>query len=167
MADLLHRFMMLDAKPVETPMAASTSLTLHDDSPITDSTRFRQVLGALQYLVYTRPDIAYSVNKLSQYMHAPMAHHWQCVKRLLRYVSDTLSYGISIRHTASPLALTAFADSDWVGNRDDRSSTSRYLVYFGSTLISWRSQKQRTVVLSSTEAEYHAIAHATIELEWI
>ncbi|CAL1399312.1 unnamed protein product [Linum trigynum] len=145
MVDILHHFLMTDAKPVDTPMAASTTLTLADGTPPTDATRFRQVVGALQYLVYTRPDIAFSVNKLSQYMHAPSAQHWQCVKRLLRYISGTLTFGLSIRRSSTPFTLTAFSDSDWAGNLDDPSSTSGYLIYFGSTLISWRSQKQRTV----------------------
>ncbi|CAL1407242.1 unnamed protein product [Linum trigynum] len=148
MVDVLQRFLMTDAKAVDTPLAASTSLTLQDCSPPTDATRYRQALGALQYLVSTRPDIAYSVNKLSQYMHAPSSSHWQCVKRLLRYVSGTLTCGLSIRRSNAPLRLSAFADSAWVGNLDDRSSTSGYLVYFCSTLISWRSQKQRTVARS-------------------
>ncbi|CAL1391748.1 unnamed protein product [Linum trigynum] len=167
MVDVLNRFMMTDATPVSTPLAASTVLSLHDGTPPTDATRFRQIIGALQYLVYTRPDIAYSVNKLSQYMHSPTASHWQSVKRLLRYVSGTLTFGLSIRRSPGPLSLTAFADADWAGDRDDRSSTSGYLIYLGSTLVSWRSQKQRTVARSSTEAEYRAIANATAELEWV
>ncbi|CAL1400080.1 unnamed protein product [Linum trigynum] len=165
MVDILHRFHLTDLKPADTPLAASATLTLHDGSPATDATRFRQVIEALQYLVYTRPDIAYSVNKLSRFMHAPSAHHWQCLKRLLHYVSGTLSHGLSICRTRGGLSLSAFADSDWAGNLDDRSSTSDYLVYLGSFLVSWRSQKQRTVARSNIEAEYRSIAHATAELE--
>ncbi|CAL1356116.1 unnamed protein product [Linum trigynum] len=100
-------------------------------------------------------------------MRAPSSYHWQCLKRLLRYVCGTISYGLAVRRASLPLQLTAFSDSDWAGNQDDRTSTSAYLLYLGSTLISWRSQKQRTVSRSGTEAEYRAIAHATAELEWL
>ncbi|CAL1406776.1 unnamed protein product [Linum trigynum] len=100
-------------------------------------------------------------------MHSPSSHHWQCLKRLLRYVRGTIYYGLAIRRSSLPMHVTAFADSDWAGNADDRTSTSAYLVYLGSTLIFWRSQKQRTVARSSIEAEYRAIAHATAELEWV
>ncbi|CAL1377238.1 unnamed protein product [Linum trigynum] len=140
MVDILHRFLMMDAKSIDTPMAASATLTLDDGTTPADATRFLQAVCALQYLVYTRPDIAFYVNKLSQYMHAPTAHHWQCVKHLLRYISGTLTFGLSIRRSTTPLTLTAFAYSDWAGNPDDRSSTTGYLVYLGATLISWRSQ---------------------------
>ncbi|CAL1362863.1 unnamed protein product [Linum trigynum] len=167
MQDILTRFDMLDAAPTPTPMASTVTLSLTDDSPPSDSTRFRQIIGALQYLVYTRPDIAFSVNKLSQFMHSPSASHWQSLKRLLRYVTGTIHHGLIIHRSPQPLTLSAFADSDWASNLDDRSSTSAYLLYLGSTLVSWRSQKQRTVARSSTEAEYRAIAHASAEIEWL
>ncbi|CAL1403526.1 unnamed protein product [Linum trigynum] len=75
MEDVLHRFHMMDAKAAPTPLDSSVSLSLRDGSSSTDATRYRQVLGALQYLTFTRPDIAFAVNKLSQFMHAPTSAH--------------------------------------------------------------------------------------------
>ncbi|CAL1351957.1 unnamed protein product [Linum trigynum] len=139
--DLLTRFQMHEAAPAPTPLASTARLTLADGSSPADATLYRQVLGALQYLVTTRPDIAFSVNKLSQYMHSPTSTHWQHVKRLLRYIAGTRTVGLQIRRQSLPLSLRIFSDSDWAGDVDDRTSTSGFLIYLGDTLLSWKSKK--------------------------
>lgn len=85
-ADLLARAKMVDAKPIATPLATSPTLTLHSGTTLTESAEFRTVVGSLQYLSLTHPDIAYAVNKPSQFMHRPTTDHWNAVKRLLRYL---------------------------------------------------------------------------------
>ena len=164
--DLLSKTNMQDAKVVATPLSTGESLKLCDGSPTTDSTQYRQVLGSLQYLALTRPDISFAVNKLSQYMHQPSAIHWSAVKRILRYLKGTLNHGLFLRKTTQ-LHLHAFADADWAGNFDDRTSTSGYVIFLGSNPISWSSKKQKTVARSTTEAEYRAIATTAAELNWI
>ena len=164
--DLLSKANMQDAKEVTTPLSTSESLKLCDGSPATDSTQYRQVLGSLQYLALTRPDISFAVNKLSQFMHRPSTTHWSAVKRILRYLKGTLNHGIFLRKNTS-LHLHAFADADWAGNFDDRTSTSGYIVFLGATPISWSSKKQKTVARSTTEAEYRAVATAAAELNWV
>ena len=109
--DLLSKTNMQDAKVVTTPLSTGESLKLCDGSPTTDSTQYRQVLGSLQYLALTRPDISFAVNKLSQYMHQPSAIHWSAVKRILRYLKGTLDHGLFLRKTTQ-LHLHAFADAD-------------------------------------------------------
>ncbi|RVW90721.1 Retrovirus-related Pol polyprotein from transposon RE2 [Vitis vinifera] len=99
-------------------------------------------------------------------MHQPISDHWNAVKRLLRYLCGTLDHDITLRRT-SPLALHAFSDSDWAGNKDDFTSTSAYIIYLGHNPISWSSKKQRTVARSSTEAEYRSVASTTAEIRWI
>ncbi|RVX04505.1 Retrovirus-related Pol polyprotein from transposon RE1 [Vitis vinifera] len=165
-ADLLNRTHMTEAKPAPTPLATSPILTLQSGTPLSDPTEYRTVVGSLQYLSLTRPDIAYTVNKLSQFMHQPTSDHWNAVKRLLRYLCGTLDHGITLRRT-SPLALHAFSDSDWAGNKDDFTSTSAYIIYLGHNPISWSSKKQRTVARSSTEAEYRSVASTAAEIRWI
>lgn len=112
--DLLNKTKMLSAKPVTTPMSPHPRLTLHSGSLLPDPTEYRMVVGSLQYLGFTRPDIAYAVNKLSQFMHKPTDEHWQAVKRVLRYLAGTMSHGIFLR-SDSPLSLHAFSDAYWTG----------------------------------------------------
>lgn len=95
-SDLLTRTHMSQAKPALTPLATSPTLTLRSGSPLSNPTECRAVVGSLQYLSITRPDIAYTVNKLCQFMHQPTADHWSAVKRLLRYLCGTLDHGISL-----------------------------------------------------------------------
>ncbi|KAL8161127.1 hypothetical protein V2J09_012616 [Rumex salicifolius] len=82
--DVLHRAQMTDSKQVATPMCASTELTKNAGYLLSTPTAYRQLVGSLQYLSLTRPDIAFAVNKLSQYMQAPTSAHWASLKRLLR-----------------------------------------------------------------------------------
>ena len=142
--DFLAKAKMDGAKDVTTPMATSTPLILSDGSPLTDATTFRQLVGGLQYLSLTRPDISFTVNKLSQFMHRPTESHWQALKRLIRYLKGTIFHGILFRRSASS-RLYAFSDADWAGDRDDRKSTTGYVIYLGGNLISWSSRKQRSV----------------------
>uniref|UniRef100_A0A2N9HUX6 Reverse transcriptase Ty1/copia-type domain-containing protein n=1 Tax=Fagus sylvatica TaxID=28930 RepID=A0A2N9HUX6_FAGSY len=162
--DILTRTKMLEAKLITTPMASSTTLSVHDGEPFPDHILFRSTVGALQYLSITRPDIAFVVNKLSQFMHKPTLTHWQAVKRLLRYLKDTIQFGLQIFRSSST-ALQAFSDADWAGDKDDRRSTGSFCVFLGKNLISWNCRKQATVARSSTEAEYKVLANAAAELK--
>jgi hypothetical protein len=164
--NLLKRTNMHEAKPVSSPMASTTSLTAHEGESFADVTLFRSTVGALQYLSLTRPDIAFAVNKLSQFMHKPTVLHWQSAKRLLRYLKQTLTFGLQIYRTSCN-TLQAFSDADWAGSRDDRRSTGSFCIFLGNNLISWSCRKQATVARSSTEAEYKALANAAAELKWL
>lgn len=166
--DVLSRTGMDKAKSVDTPLAVSEKLRLTDGSALgpEDATRYRSVVGALQYLTLTRPNISFSVNKVCQYLHAPTTTHWSAVKRILRYVSGTKNYGLKIRRSQS-MMISAFSDADWAGCLDDRRSTGGFAVFLGGNLVSWTTRKQATVSRSSTEAEYKALANATAEMMWV
>ena len=166
--DLLQRAGMLKCKPTTTHMSATNRITAVDGELLTstDATQYRSIVGGLQYLTITRTDISFAVNRVCQYLQAPRNTHWSAVKRILRYIHFTLSYGLHIRLNPSRV-ISAYSDADWAGSPDDRRSTGGYAVFLGSTLIVWSARKQATVSRSSTEAEYKAVANATAEIIWI
>jgi histone deacetylase 1/2 len=84
----------------------------------------------------------------------------------MRYIKGTLKVGLTFKRSSSSL-LSAFSDADWAGCPDDRKSTGGFAIFFGPNLISWSARKQATVLRSSTEAEYKAVANATAELIWV
>jgi hypothetical protein len=131
-----------------------------------DGTKYRSIVGGLQYLTLTRPNISFSVNKVCQFLHAPTTVHWKAVKRILRYVKDTVGIGITFQPSSSIL-LSAFCDADWAGCPDDRRSTGGFVVFIGPNLVSWSARKHATVSRSSTEAEYKSLANATTEMIWV
>ncbi|XP_031285932.1 uncharacterized protein LOC116144631 [Pistacia vera] len=141
-------------------MAAGTKLSAIDSELFKDPSLYRSTIGALQYLILTSPAISFTVNKLSQYLQAPTELQWQACKNVLRYLKGTQSHGLQFRPTVS-LHLECYADVDWGSNLDDMRSTSGYCVYLGPNLIQWSSRKRRVGALSSTEAEYRALAHTT------
>lgn len=164
--NLLSSVSMESAKPVLTPTISKYSNTKDSTLPHDDPRKFRQVVGSLQYLSLTRPDIAFAVNRVCQHMHSPQQHHWVSVKRILCYLQHTKDHGLLLTKSSSD-RLQLFTDADWAGSSEDRRSTAGYALYYGPTLISWSSRKQRTVARSSTEAEYKALADAAAELKWV
>ncbi|XP_019175666.1 PREDICTED: uncharacterized protein LOC109170988 [Ipomoea nil] len=165
MNDLLNRSGMLDCKPLATP-ASVTHAVSSSDQPFDNPTQYRRIVGALQYLTITRPDLSYAVNRLCQFMHSLTTDHWTMVKRVLRYIKGTIDYGLRLS-PSSTTAIHAYSDSDWAGCPIDRKSTSGFAVFLGSNLVSWLSRKQHTVARSSTEAEYKALADVAAEVTWI
>src|SRR6185312_14024878 len=124
----------------------------------------RSVIGSLRYLVNTRPHIAYAVGIVSRYMEDPRVSHWAAVKQILRYLAGTVNYGCIYKELGiSETKLIGFSDSDLAGDVDDRKSTSGSVFLLGSNLVTWASQKQRVVALSSCEAEYIASASAACQ----
>lgn len=165
-SDLLAKVNMTEAKHLATPMAAGTKLTLEGSDFFHDPQLYRSTVGALQYTCITRLDLAYSVNKVCQFMHQPLLSHWIAVKRILRYLNGTKHMGLLFSPCHNP-RLLALCDADWASDPIDRRSTSGFCVFLGSNLISWMSKKQQVVSRSSTEAEYRALALVVAELSWL
>jgi len=166
--DILARVGMTKCKPISTPMSAEEKISQYDGDSLgpADCTKYRSVVGALQYITLTRPDLAFAVNRVCQYLHSPTTVHWTTVKRIIRYLKFSENTGLLVRKK-SPLIVSAFSDADWAGCRDDRRSTGGFAVLLGSNVTSWSARKQPTVSRSSSEAEYKSMANATAEMIWV
>lgn len=164
--DIFQRAHMLNSKPASTLITTNSPLKLNHGIPLSNPTSFRGIVEALQYLSMTRPDVAFVVNKLSQFMHAPTDIHWQALKRVLRCLPGTIGQGILFRRKSLVL-LHAFIDADWAGDKVNFHSTSGYIVYMGSNPIAWSSKRQKTLARSFTEVEFRAVAATTTEIDWL
>ncbi|KAM2043239.1 hypothetical protein ACFXTI_036536 [Malus domestica] len=153
---------MLECKPISTQAISGRRLSLSDGEPLSDIIKFRSVVGALQYLLFTRSDIVFAVHHVCQFRHKPTTTHWVAVKRIIRYLKATPSHGII--YCPNFLHLTAYPDADYTGDPDDRCSTGGYCIFLGDNLISWSSKKQRGVSRSSTKVEYRQLAYTVAAL---
>jgi hypothetical protein len=136
---------------MDTPMTIDIRKVRDLDSDPVDPSLYWQLIGSLMYLVNTRPNICFVVNTLSQFQVEPRQEHWIVAKHVLRYISGTLNYGL--RYTSSSdIQLHGFTDSDWARSAED-ISTYGMCFSLGSAMISWGSRKQKSVALSTVEAE--------------
>jgi hypothetical protein len=166
--DILERVGMTDCKSCSTPVDTQGKLSEAEGPMLgpADSTAYRSLAGALQYLTFTRPDITYAVQQLCLYMHAPREPHMVAMKRLLRYLRGTLGYRMLLGRS-STAELIVYTDADWAGCPDTRRSTSGYAVFLGGNLVSWSSKRQPVVSRSSAEVEYRAVANGVAEAAWL
>lgn len=164
--ELIEESGLLACKPASTPMAPNLKLSAHLGEPLIDPTQYRRLLGRLIYLTNTQPDLCYAVNKLSQFIANPLVPHLDAALHVLRYLKSCPGRGLFFA-TDSDHKLTAFSDADWASCPNSHRSTTGFCVFYGSSLISWKSKKQSVVSRSSSEAEYRALAVATSEVQWL
>ncbi|XP_025702922.1 uncharacterized mitochondrial protein AtMg00810-like [Arachis hypogaea] len=165
--ELLTKVDMVGCAACHTPLPSTTNITVLGGASFNDPGLYRSVIGSLQYLTITRRKICYCINKLAQFVQSPLDSHWRMVKRVLRYLSSTASYGLHIKSDTdqnTAIKIVAYNDSDWAGDPDVRKSTSGYCVFVGSNLVSWVLRKQTAVTRSSTEVEYRSMADTVAEL---
>ncbi|KAJ0919654.1 putative RNA-directed DNA polymerase [Helianthus annuus] len=167
--ELLSEFGYLGCKPVSTPVEQKFLITSKIDKNqkmLDNITGFQKLIGKLIYLSLTRPDISYTVQFLSQFMHSPKEVHLNLALRLLRYLKKSPGKGLVFKKSAN-LELIGFADSDWAKCLTTRKSVTGFCIFLGDCLVSWKSKKQSTVSRSTAEAEYRAMCSATCELMWL
>ncbi|GAB2265823.1 hypothetical protein Dimus_037848 [Dionaea muscipula] len=129
---------------------------------------YLNVIGSIMYsMVSTRPDLSFSISLLSRYMSNPGIEHWHALKWLLRYLNSSVTVGLQFGKWTSSLDLAAYVDADFAGDRDSRKSTTSYMITLAGNCISWKSQLQPLVALSSTESEYVAITDVSKEAIWV
>ena len=164
--EIIERAGMTDCKPLSTPVDVNSKLSTEGGDKLKNPTQYKSLAGALQYLTFTRPDIAYGVQQCCLFMHDPRVQHLTALKRIIRYLQGTKALGLQL-YKSSVTSLTAFSDADWAGCPDTCRSTSGYCVYLGDNLISWSSKRQQTVSRSSAEAEYRGVANTVAETCWL
>lgn len=157
---ILDKFNMSDCKASKTPLEVGIKLEKEDSAKCNFD--YRSLIGYLMYLsVCSRPDISHSVSYLSQFNNCYGESHCKAAKRILRYLKGTVEYCLVFQKR--DMNIVGFTDADWGANQLDRRSYTGYLFRLGNSIVSWESRKQRTVALSSTEAEYMAISDSCKE----
>ncbi|XP_020963495.1 uncharacterized protein LOC110265078 [Arachis ipaensis] len=126
---------MEGCKPCRTPLPSTMKLTGIGGASFADPRLYHSVVGSLQYITITRPELAYNVSKVSQYMQNLLKVHWLVVKRILRYLAGTLTSGLLLDKDPS-LEIFAYCDLDWGGDLDDRKSQGGYFIFLGKNLVS-------------------------------
>lgn len=162
--NLLKRFNMEDCNPSATPM--ETKIEVVGETSENESRPFRELIGCLMYAMSTtRPDLSASVNFFSRYQGSQNETLWKNLKRVLRYIKGTINLCLVFRKSRGQ-TVTCFADADY-GSGEDRKSTSGFLIQIHGNSVLWGTKRQNSVALSSTEAEYVALATAASELLWV
>ena len=165
---VVKRFDLENAKTHPTPLPEGYNPS-PNQSPADPSLRskFQQVIGSLLYIMLgTRPDIAFAVTKLSQYAANPSQDHLNRALYICRYLAGTADYAL-VYNGPGDEGLMAYADSDWASDPTTRKSTTGYMAKLAGGIFSWNSRTQKTVALSSTEAEYMSLSDTCRQLVWV
>jgi hypothetical protein len=147
------------------PHKRRTSATSNPDGQLTE---YQQGIGSLMYaMIFTRPDIAFVLGKLSQFMSEPVEHHGHALKYLMRYLKSTIKQRLRYGPGGVYKNVAVYSDADWASDKSDRKSVSGSVAMFYGGPISWSSKKQRSVATSSCESEYIALSTCAKQGQWI
>jgi hypothetical protein len=138
--DLVKRFGLDGKSHPRTPMSTSVKISSDLAGKSVDPSLYRSMIGSLMYLTASRPDIAFNVGVCARFQANPKESHLTAVKCIIRYINDTLLYGIWYSRETN-LVVAGYSDADWAGNADDRKSTSGGCFYVGNNLVAWMSKK--------------------------
>ena len=169
---IVEKFGLTNARPVSTPMEPGTQLST-DQGPSTTNQLskmwgipYAEAVGSVLWpAVVSRPDIAFAIRILSQFIQNPGLAHWEALKWVIVYLVATKTLWLTFGGWSKTL-VQGFCDANWAGQKH-RHSISGYSYHFGCGAVSWSSKKQLIIALSSTEAEYIAQTHAAKEAFWL
>ena len=165
---VLQDFGFRDSKPVATPMLEQNLIPHEGPVKLNRQKWYRQAVGSLNHLaVSTRPDLAFSMSRLSRYLDNPSPQHEIALKRVFRYLNGTTGHGLTFQASENEPFVYGYSDADWAGDVETRKSTSGYAFFVAGALVSWRTRLQSIVTLSSTEAEYAALSETLREAAWL
>ena len=157
---------MEDSKIVSTPMVIGHKLSKNDESPEVNQTLYRSMIGKLQYVVHSRPDIALAVGIVARFSANPKENHMMAIKRIMRYLKGIEDYGLYYRKNEN-FELRAYTNVDWAGSLDDRKSTSGGAFFLGNRLVFLTSKKKNCISQSIAKAEYVATAMNFSNIVWL
>ncbi|GJU48324.1 retrovirus-related pol polyprotein from transposon TNT 1-94 [Tanacetum coccineum] len=153
----LKKYDFESCDPVDTPMVEKSKLDEDKEGKDVDPSHYRRMIGTLLYLTASRPDLQFAICMCDRYQARPTEKHLHAVKRIFRYLRGTVNRGLWYLKDSS-ITLTAFADADHAGCQDTRHNTSGSMQFLRHRLVSWSSKRQKSVAVSSTEAEYIALS---------
>ncbi|XP_070007618.1 uncharacterized mitochondrial protein AtMg00810-like [Nicotiana sylvestris] len=175
--ELVSELVLAGGKPASTHLEFNQKLTFvkfdqivkdsdSEDVQLKEKGNYQRLVGRLSYLIMTRPDIAFVIQVLSQYMHAPKTFHMKVARRVVKYIKSTPGLGLFMP-TGSCNKLIVYCDSDWGACVESRRSIIGYVVKFGDVVIFWKLKKQGTISRSSTEAEFRSMTTTVAEIMWL
>ena len=164
--DLLQETGMSGCQPVDTPIEG-LKLCVEPNQVSTDKGRYQRLVGRLMYLAHTRPDLAYALSVVSQYMHNPGEQHMNAVMCILRYLKNAPRKRILFAKNVDHQSIEVYTDANWAGVVDDRQFTFGYFTFVGGNLVTWKSKKQNIVARSSVETEFRGMTLGLCETLWL
>nr|GFA05548.1 ribonuclease H-like domain, reverse transcriptase, RNA-dependent DNA polymerase [Tanacetum cinerariifolium] len=163
---ILKKAGMIDCNETWIPMDPGTRLAKITEGTMVNSTKYQSLIGCLRYLLHTRPDLSYSIGLLSRFMQEPREQHMKSIRQVLCYVKGTKDYKITYKHNGGN-KIHGYSDSSYGVSTQEGKGTTGIILYYGESPISWSTNKQATVVLSSCESEFIAATAAAIQALWL